>query len=330
MRITTLIVFIILTINLFGQNKLAEDFGFRHLQIFYKGDTVDILIKSKKGEENVPKPLLLFCQGSMPQPLIKTDGDKAYGVFPFKADSLTKYFHLAIVSKPSVPLIMDVKNMGNNFCYLDSNGKVTKDYSDRNLLTYYVNRNISVIKYLQKQSWISSDKLVLAGHSEGSTVAAKIANVYPKVTHLIYSGGNPFGRIMSMIGQSRQQESDSIKIADGDFAMWESSIENPNDLDYSQGDTHKATIEFSNPPIEYLEKLKIPVLVCYGTKDWSAPFNDYLRVETIRERKTNFTFNAYIGTEHNFFPLKQNGEINHNVFNWNKVADDWLSWLNSN
>ncbi len=224
---------------------------------------------------------------------------------------------------------MDKKSLGDRFSYLDTNGKMTKNYSDRNLLDYYVKRNIEIIKFLQKQKWVSSSKLILAGHSEGSTVVSKIASVYPKVTHLIYSSGNPFGRIMSIIGQSRQEETDTTKIADEDFAMWQNSIDKPNDLDFSQGDTHKATVEFSIPPIQYLERLKIPVLICYGTKDWSAPFNDYLRVETIRKQKTNFTFNAYIGTENNFFPLKQNGEINYDIFNWNRVADDWLKWLNS-
>lgn len=131
------------------------------------------------------------------------------------------------------------------------------------------------------------------------------------------------------IGESQSQENDTTKIAEDDFEMWKNSVDSPSDLNFSQGDTHKATVEFSNPPIQYLEKLKIPVLICYGTKDWCAPFNDYLRVETIRKRKDNFTFNAYIGTEHNFFPLKGNGEVNYDIFNWDKVANDWLKWLNT-
>jgi hypothetical protein len=318
-----------ITVSSFGQTKLSEDFGFRHFQLVYRGDTTDILVKSQKGEENFAKPLFFYCQGSLPQPLIKTDGDKTYGVFSFKPDSLIKYFHIAIVGKPYVPLIMDKKDLDNRFCYLDTNGHVTKKYSDRNLLDYYTKRNIEVIKFLQKQKWISSDKLVLAGHSEGSTIVAKMASVFPKVTHLIYSSGNPFGRIMSIIGESRSEENDTTKIAEGDFEMWKNSVDSPNDLNFSQGDTHKATVEFSNPPIQYLEKLKIPVLICYGTKDWCAPFNDYLRIETIRKRKANFTFNAYIGTEHNFFPLKGNGEVNYDIFNWDKVANDWLKWLNT-
>jgi dienelactone hydrolase len=80
--------------------------------------------------------------------------------------------------------------------------------------------------------------------------------------------------------------------------------------------------------LNYLEKLKIPVLVTYGTKDWGLPYNDFLRVDLIRRHKNNFTFKAYIGTEHNFFPLKADGQPNYDIFNWDKVASDWLKWLN--
>jgi hypothetical protein len=39
------------TIQTFAQKTKAQDFGFKYLQTIYKGDTVDILVKSKKGEE---------------------------------------------------------------------------------------------------------------------------------------------------------------------------------------------------------------------------------------------------------------------------------------
>ena len=38
-----------------GQAKTPEEFGYRHIVINYKNDKVDVLIKSKKGEENVQK-----------------------------------------------------------------------------------------------------------------------------------------------------------------------------------------------------------------------------------------------------------------------------------
>lgn len=309
-----------------GQKKRPEDFGFRHLQTVYKGDNVDILIKSKKGEEQKPKPLFLFCQGSLPQPLIKYDEKGMFGVFPFNPDSLAVNFHLAIISKPNIPVIADIKTLGQEYTYKDSSGAFPKTYIERNYLDYYVNRNITVIKFLQQQNWVSNKTLVVAGHSEGSTIAAKLASVSPKVTHLIYSGGNPMGRILTIIERLRAVETDSTMDVESEFANWEKIVSDPTNI-VSPGDTYKATYDFSIPPIQYLQKLKIPVLISYGTKDAGSPFNDYLRIETIRQKQRNFTFKAYTGTEHNYFPVKANGTIDYDVFNWDKVVNDWKQWL---
>lgn len=109
---------------------------------------------------------------------------------------------------------------------------------------------------------------------------------------------------MSIIAQGRESETDtdSTRFSEEEIKYWEAVVKNKSDMNGSQEDTHRATFEFSQPPIEYLEKLKIPVLVSYGTKDWSAPFNDFIRVDFIRRGKNNSTFQPYVGTEHNFFP----------------------------
>lgn len=325
-----LLIFSVSTV--FGQTKTPEDFGFRLIVFKYKADNIDILVKSKKGEENIEKPLFVFCQGSLPVPLIIYDERGSYGTFPFNPDSISEKYHLVIVSKPYIPVMAEESTLSQGVpTYTDSAGKYPKEYSDRNLLSYYSQRNIEIINYLQKQKWVSTAQLVVAGHSEGSSVAAKMASECKKITHLIYSGGNPFGRIMSIIGKNRAMESDtdSTRFGEQSIIYWEKVVKNQNSMDASQGDTDKATYEFSYPMIKYLEKLKIPVLVSYGTKDASALFNDFLQVEIIRQGKRNFTFKAYVGTEHNFFPLTEDNKPNYDIFNWDKVAGDWLKWLNT-
>lgn len=316
----------ICTLQANAQSKSAADYGFTHLKILYKGDTVHLLVKSKKGEEQKPKPLFLFCQGSLPVPLIIDSKQGVYGTFPFKPDSLAVYYHLAIISKPYVPLIMD-ESMLSDFTYKDSTGFFPKAYSARNHLDYYVNRNIEVIKFLQKQPWISRTQLVVAGHSEGATIVAKLAATFPRITHLIYSGGNPFGRITSIVTNSRQYETDSTRLAEREIEIWKEIVANPSATYPPEGDSHKTTYDFSIPPINYLQKLTIPVLVSFGTKDVGAPFNDYLQLDMIRQHKNNFTFKGYIGTQHNFFGLNPDGTINYKAFNWDKVGLDWLHWL---
>lgn len=313
--------------------QTPEEFGFRHLQTIYQGDTVDILIKSKKGEEQIKKPLFVFCQGSLPIPLIiKYDegGQKGiFNVFVFDTKALSEDYHLAIINKPFIPIIADQKSLSKDFTFSDSTDKYPVDYTKRNHLEYYVQRNIQVIKHLQKQSFISTNKLVIAGHSEGSAIAANIAYRLKSVTELIYSGGSPLGRIMSIIERERfEQLKDTTRNVEGLFDYWQKTVENKNDDD-SPGDTFKGLYQFSfPPPIDILLELKIPVLVTYGTKDFGAVAqNDYLRISAIARHKQNFSFKDYTGLDHNYFPLLENWKPDFERFNWDNVAEDWRKWL---
>lgn len=323
------IVLFFFVARLWGQAVTPEKCGFRHLQTLFQHDTVDILVKSKKGEEQRPKPVFLFVQGSSAVPLIITyNSTLNYPVFPFELDKLLESYHVAIISKPSIPVIADVSQMSKELNFLDPlTGEPPSNYINRNYLDYYVKRNLSALDYLQKQSWVLKTGSVVAGHSEGSTIAAKMASKSANISRLIYLSGNPMGRIMSVIEKSRQLETDSNRLAEKDFAIWEKIVKDPSDS-IREGDTYKTNYEFSLPPYQYLEKLEIPVLVVYGTKDYCAPFNDYLRVSMVTKKKTNFTFVSYIGKEHNFFSLNKDGSVNYESYGWNKVAIAISAWLN--
>ena len=329
MKLVFSTLIILLPCLIFAQKINLEKLGFRHLVTIYKGDTVNILLKSKKGDELQKKPIFLFCQGSLPQPLLKIEGGKPYSVFPFKTDSLEIDYHIVIISKPFIPLEVETKNLGENLVYEDpKTGRTPTAYSNRNLLDYYVDRNVQVINFLEKLPYIDKSKLVVAGHSEGSTIASKLAIKSKKVTHLIYASGNPFGRVMTIIGGSRASETDtdSTRYGESVFNYWQQIINDKENMNNSKGDTYKATYNFSIPPIQYLEQLKIPVLICYGTKDMGAPFNDYCRVDFMRKKKNNFTFKAYVGLDHNFFPLTANGQPDYDKFGWDKVVNEWWKW----
>ncbi len=107
--------------------------------------------------------------------------------------------------------------------------------------------------------------------------------------------------------QQRARESDSTQYDEQTLDDWRNIVADPTKIDNSPGDANATTYGFSYPPpMAYLEKLKIPVLFTYGTKDYGSPFNDYFRTRIIEQKKTNFAFRAYIGVEHNFFPVKRN------------------------
>ena len=70
---------------------------------------------------------------------------------------------------------------------------------------------------------------------------------------------------------------------------WQSVVSSNENEDATYGDTYKSMYDFSTPAIQYIEKLKIPIFICYGTKDVNTPYNDYLRIEILRQKKENFT-----------------------------------------
>ncbi|MFY0481507.1 alpha/beta hydrolase [Flavobacterium sp. PLA-1-15] len=309
--------------------KIPEDFGYRHLKFKYQNDPVDIIVISKPGEEKIAKPLFLFCQGSLPQPVVKYDETGLYGTLPFDETPFLEEYHIVIIAKPFIPIIANVNKLGENYMYLKDDEKKLppKGYVERNYLDYYVFRNNSILKQLFKERWVRTSKLLVAGHSEGSTIASKMASINKKVTHLIYSGGNPYGRIMNMLSQSRSFDNDTLNEGDNTIEYWKKVVENPNEIDASNGDSNKTTYSFSLPQKDNLMGLKIPVLVTYGTKDWSASFNDLFQIEAIRERKQNLSFKSYLNLEHNYFPIDKNGTVNEEIYNWDKIASDWLDWL---
>lgn len=318
------ILFLLLTFSIFAQKK-PEDFGYKHLTFKYKKLEVDVILKSKKGEENIQKPLFFWCQGSMPQPVLKYDETGLYGTFPFDENDFLTDYHLVVVGKPGVPIISDVKDLGTNQQYLINKDSVPRIYSDNHYLDYYINRNDFIIKKLLKEKWVAKSKLVLAGHSEGSTIAAKLARKNKKVTHLIYSSGNPYGRILNIL-QSAIYYDKNYDIID----FWKFVVANKNNLEYNGGDTYKATYDFSQPSANQLKELKIPILISFGTKDWNAQYNDLFYVESIKLGLKNVTFNPYIDLEHNFFPVNEKLEPNYEIYNWEKVGKDWLKWIKLN
>ena len=142
-----------------------------------------------------------------------------------------------------------------------------------------------------------------------------MASLNSKITHLIYSGGNPFGRIANILSEDKNKN----KILN----YWKEVVQNANNISYNGSDTFKAMYSFSLPQKENLFLLKIPILFTYGSKDVVANCNDLFQIEVIRNKRQNFTFLNYQDLEHNFFSIDENGMPNYKIENWNKVASDW-------
>lgn len=326
------VFFLTISIQLFGQTAV-ENFGYRHFQIEYLGDNVEFIVKSKKGEEKNRKPLLIFIQGSLAKPLIKYKNDgNHYPPFPFSEQLFTDKFHLVAINKPGVPLLENENNLSKRGEFVDiRTGLPFLGYTKNNNLEYYTERNGKVLRYLLNQDWVDSSVIVVAGHSEGSSIATKMATKNKNITHLIYSGGTIYyPRILSMVSQDRETETKEESWVEKDFEYWNDVNENPTDISREHGfNSYKGTYSFSESLNIDLKELKIPVLISYGTKDSACPFNDLFKIEVIQDNLKNIQFLSYIGLEHNYFPIK-NDKIDYSKFGWDNVTKDWIKWINEN
>jgi dienelactone hydrolase len=295
--------------------RTPEEFGYRHLVVVFGKDSVDVLVQSKKGEEKLRKPLLLWCQGSLPTPLILVDKGGPYRVFPFispaGADSLAATCHLAIIGKPGIALVADVEGQNPNRMFAE--GPPPAAYCQRNHLGYYVRRNEAVLRYLKKQPWVDAHRVVVGGHSEGSAVVAHLAAVPGLVSRAVYLSGSPLGRELTKLARD-PTDADSA-VVEGKFARWARAGTHPTRTDCAAGDSDANIWSFGQSELPQLLRARVPIFVGYGTRDAGAMANDYLRLEVIRRRKTNFAFRAYVGREHNFFGFK-NGQRNYDDNHW--------------
>lgn len=305
--------------------KTPADYGYRHLRLPYgRRDTVEVLIMSKPGEEQRRKPLLLFVQGSLPKPLILAYDKGTYPLFPFKGSALYDQFHLVIIGKPGVPVVANVQTLQRNFSYFAPGTQAPPPaYCQHNYLDYYVARNAFVLRYLCRQPWVDARTVVAAGHSEGSTVVAKMAATDRRLTHAVSLSGNPAGRMATIVAQQRGPEGADVT---EQLGYWQQVVDHPAEVTCTAGDSPKTTYSFSVPPAQWLRRTRVPLLVVYGTRDAGAPFNDAFRLDVLRLHHPRLAFRDYPGLEHDFCGYKD-GRVNYDDYRWDEVAADFVRWV---
>ena len=308
-------------------SRPLEDFGYRHLVVPFGKETVDLLVQSKKGEEQLKKPLLLWCQGSLPRPLVLYNEGGPLRVFPFAtragADSLVARCHLVVIGKPGIPLAGDLKDQVDA-SYIDKTTRHPPAYfCQRDYLDYYVRRNEAVLRYLKKQPWVDANRVVVGGPSEGSSVAAHLGAVPGLASRVVYLSGSPLGRELTKLARGpAATQSDSTEAANVEaaFGRWQRAVDHPTQNDCDQpGDSNPNLVSHGQPLLPLLLAARVPVFVGYGSRDYCAAANDYLHLEAIRLHRANFTFRRYAGREHSFFRLTKAG-----LPNYNDYSDDYF------
>lgn len=332
-----LIFFTFLAFNvIFAQKGNVINNESTHFQIKNNSDDIDFIVFDTAFESR--KPVFLWCQGSLPYPLyVKLEKGGLWlvggGITNFDIENITKNYYLVIVSMPKTPLVAEESQINDSYWYFGNSkdkNTPTEEFQRANFLENYTHRAVKVLKFLSKQKWVDNSKLIVAGHSQGSKVATKVARNYKKVTKLGLFGANPFGRIDQNIRQSRKDaENKQITWEKADREM-ERQYEIYRDANNSEKlKTNTDLIawkSFSEPLIEDWLAFEKPIYLAYGTNDITSDLCDLVPLYFIRNHKNNLTHKRYLNLEHNFFEVDENGRANHEKPHWEEVMNDFIAW----
>lgn len=309
-----------------GHIPVAADFGFREYRIYDKADT--ILFYTYQHPATTPTDLFLSLPGS-----------DAEDIFTFHKENDSSYWFNSLTDfdfsyLPANYLFVIVAKPGFGFCGKSKRNTVPAKYWKLNSLEDRVYRANKTIGYLRKHVLKNPQKTVVFGYSEGFYVAAKLAAVNKKITHLGIGGGGGYTDFYDFIIMNQKAllsetlVQDSI-IADNNsiISSLHRIIENPADSVFESGYSNKRWASFSEPPIFNLVKLDIPIYQVHAFNDDSAPVETayIVPIEFARLKKNNLTFSVIPNTDHSFNETTASGKtINHKY----EVMTDFFKWVN--
>ncbi|WP_404984656.1 alpha/beta hydrolase fold domain-containing protein [Chryseobacterium sp. M5] len=335
MKLKISFLFIILSQFFISQQGKIINNQSTAFEISDKNDPIEFIVYDTKLEQK--KPVFLWCQGSLPYPIYVNSKEEGLwiiggGIANFDVENIVKNYHLVIISMPKTPLIADEKDINESYWYYGNSkneNQPTLEFQKADYLENYVNRAQKVLKFLNKQKWVDRSKLIVAGSSQGSKVATKVAAANKNVSKLGLFSANPFGRIDQNIREYRKEaEQKQISWEEADKGIEEEyqmfrDAYTPKKL--AEKPELLAWKSFSVPLLDDWLQFKKPIYLAYGTHDIASDLNDIVPLYFIRENNNNLTLKRYLNLEHNFFEV-ENGKPNHEKPHWEEVMNDFVEW----
>ena len=302
--------------------------GISFYSIKSKSDTIDFIKIGKGGI----KPTLIFCQGSLPIPLIVTDQTNYFipAVNNFDYRKIIENWNIVIISMPSIPVVTEKSNLVDYQYCVD--GKFPQKYIENNYLEKYVERGNKVVDFLARQKWVDRKRIYMIGHSQGAQVAIEIAKENKNIAAVGYFSGNVLGRFSQYVLQNRFDEQKGIvslqeaqKNIERNLEWWTAVCR--DSIFLQNGDTNRTWKSFGRESISTITKLRQPVFVAYGTKDIGPAMCDLLPICLELDGKTNYKLYPVVGCGHNFEEFSADGKPDYDKMHWQDVMDEFVKWV---
>jgi len=332
-----LAVFPLLLLSVYLNAQIPID-NVRLFSIVTTNDTIQFI--RIDADTTKTKPTILFCQGSLPIPLIGKHKDGSsfiYATNNFDYKKISEKYNIIVISMPNTPVVADRKQLNHQYAYVPDTLKpytVDRQYWKNNYLEKYVERDNRVLNFLRKQTWVDKNKIIIIGHSQGSHIALELAKQNQDIYALGYFGGNILGRYASIILQQRNaansgkisQEEAQTNI-DDKYSWWKTVCRDTTEFSIEKSDSKRAWKSFSQPDIELLTSIKTPLFIAYGTKDDGAQMGDVMPVFFELKGKTNYKMRPFVGCGHNFEEINPDGSSNWDKMHWKEAMNDFISWI---
>ncbi|WP_196885497.1 hypothetical protein [Aureivirga sp. CE67] len=303
--------------------KNLDNSSVQHFSLEKQKDTIDFIVVDSILTKK--KPVLLYLQGSLPRPLFinfKDYGNWFFGggISNFDLEKIQKEYHLVIISMPKTPVLVEEENLNNQYSYVpnpENKNKLSEAYLKNDYLENYVNRANSVLKFLEKQDWVDSSKLVVVGHSQGTKVGTKLALKNNKITHLGLLSPNPFGREDQFIREYRKQ-------AENGEISWKKADEEIKKIyEISQNPELKNRLSFTQNYLNDWLELNIPIYIAYGTNDITSDLCDIVPLFFYQKGKENLTLKRHLELDHSFMKFENPKEPEQHM---KEVINDFIDW----
>ncbi|WP_298897167.1 alpha/beta hydrolase [uncultured Psychroserpens sp.] len=184
--------------------------------------------------------------------------------------------------------------------------------------------HLRVIEYFSKD--VNDIPIILIGGSEGGDIAAKIAAKSNKVTHLILIGsGGGISQIEELEILVKEEPGYLNLKSENDLKRKVKEINNSKDDSLLwAGLPYKRWKSFWNDPsINYLEHIKIPVLLLHGSKDTNVPVESARTLNNKLNEKIDLTYIEYKNLDHSF------NDINDQKSRYPYLEIDIVKWLSN-
>lgn len=338
MKSALLIIALLFNVNLFAQEGKVMNSEAVAFQITSKKDTIDFLVIDSVLTQQ--KPILLFCQGSLPIPLFFEYGEGQVwmyggGVRNFNIEELRSKYHVVVISMPKTPLTVHMSKLNKQYSYISDTtdqNSFHEDYLLADKLETYVCRANKVLKFVLKQDWAKKD-LTVIGHSQGSKVALELTVSRKDVQRLGLFAFNPNGRLDQKIRQIKE-DAESGKLP-WDYVQSKTEAYYQFARDFNNEDSiavhpeYTAWKSFSHSQFKALRKVECPIYIAYGTNDISADWCDLLPLFFIENEIEDYKIVRYPEMDHNFFSADPNKSQEENT-NWPMVMSEFYKWSITN